>query len=219
MLGFDALGRLALGELPGVGTTAHDLTLTAGCDAGASVLKAVAISHAAGALVAATVLTPINRVLALVAATDAGANVLRAIGKLAGAGADTGASVSRAMTKTLAASVDVTASAIKAIGYSVSAAVDVTGTTIKGAAKGLAAGVTAFGQIIVDAMNVISRRVLQDPVDFYMEGLPQYRNEYRTFEQSTAKGREDVAVTRSKRGRLSKDAPTFTTRTDKKGYD
>lgn len=66
---------------------------------------------------------------------------------------------------------------------------------------------------------VTSLAKLQLPVDYFMVGLPQYREKYRTFEQSTAKGREDVTVTRSKRGRIAGPAPAFTTKTTKKGYD
>jgi hypothetical protein len=67
--------------------------------------------------------------------------------------------------------------------------------------------------------TVVSTQILQLPVDYYMEGLPQYRELGRTFEPGKGEGGEVIIVERGKGGRLSKTVSTFTTKTNNKGYD
>jgi len=68
-------------------------------------------------------------------------------------------------------------------------------------------------------LKVTSLRGLQLPVDYYMVGLPQYREKYRTFEQSTAKGHEEAKLSAGPRGRIAGPAPSFTVKTTKRGHD
>lgn len=220
MLGFDAVGRLALGQIPGGGVTNHTLTVTANVDAAATVRKAVSNFARAAADATATVSKPFNKLLSLLAAVDAGVSVRRSIAKRLNASADAGASVSRAITHSAAAMVDAAVSVIKAVvKQPFVAAVGATALAIKGTGKVLSAAVSFFAAIIFEAQNIVSRRVLHDPVDYYMAKLPQYREVGDTYEPSRGKASESVSVSRSKRGRLSKNAPSFTTRTDKRGYD
>lgn len=66
---------------------------------------------------------------------------------------------------------------------------------------------------------VTATNVLHNPVDFYMENLPQYRATGRTFEPSRGKAGEKVMMSAGARGRLSKAAPGFTVTSTKRGYD
>ena len=61
--------------------------------------------------------------------------------------------------------------------------------------------------------------ILQKPVDYYMEGLPQYRELGRTFEKMKGTAGNKVAVADGGGGRLSKNASTFTVKSDKRGYE
>lgn len=64
-----------------------------------------------------------------------------------------------------------------------------------------------------------STSVLDLPVDYFMEGLPQYRRIGSTFEPSKGKASEIVIVERGKGGRLTKTVPSFTSKTGSRGYD
>jgi len=65
----------------------------------------------------------------------------------------------------------------------------------------------------------VSTEILELPVDFYMEGLPQYRDLGRTVEHMKGAAREEVTLKAGARGRLSKATPGFVATTDKRGYN
>jgi hypothetical protein len=68
-------------------------------------------------------------------------------------------------------------------------------------------------------IDITSTRTLELPVDYFMEGLPQYRASGRTFEPGRGVAKEEVKLSAGPRGRISGPAPSVTTRTTKRGYD
>ena len=86
-------------------------------------------------------------------------------------------------------------------------------------AKDRAQAAFLYRGIIPTEHDVTSTDVLDLPVDYFMEGLPQYREQGRTYEGSLGRPREDVKVTSSGKRRLTVAKPSFKTRTDKRGYD
>lgn len=66
---------------------------------------------------------------------------------------------------------------------------------------------------------VTATNVLQNPVDYFMVGLPQYRETGRTFERMPGRASERVRMAKGKGGRISGPAPSFTTTTTKRGHD
>lgn len=77
-------------------------------------------------------------------------------------------------------------------------------------------GSTAF--VPGEMPDITSRVILHDPIDYYMEGLPQFRGLGRTFEPGRGEGKTEGKIGRSGRKRLTKPS-SFTSKTDKRGYD
>lgn len=73
--------------------------------------------------------------------------------------------------------------------------------------------------VLGELPDITSRVILHDPIDYYMEGLPQFRGTGNTFEQMRGEAKTEQKVTTRKGGRLSKEASSFNVRTDKRGYD
>lgn len=59
--------------------------------------------------------------------------------------------------------------------------------------------------------------IMQKPVDYFMPGLPQYRDTFRTRDVLPGKGGERTAASHG--GSLRGPKPSFAVRTDNKGYD
>lgn len=185
MLGFDAVGRLALGQVRRTTTVAHSKTVTANVDAGAFVLKQAGLPKAA--------------------LVDAGPTVLKAVAIAKAAGADALGTVLKAVTKVpFVAGVDLTGAVSTPINRVITLTANV--------------AVSIF-DFIAFAGNIVSTRVLQKPVDYFMANLPQYRETGRTYEPGYGKAGEKTTVTRSRRGRISGPAPSSTTTTNKRGYE
>lgn len=72
---------------------------------------------------------------------------------------------------------------------------------------------------IPDGATITDTDILNLPVDYYMVGLPQYRHLGDTYEPSRGEAGEKTTVSASRRGRLSGPAPGFTSKTGKRGYD
>jgi hypothetical protein len=126
-----------------------------------------------------------------------------------------------AYSQTLTANVLGTGIAARATGKNASAAISATGSVVKAVAKAAVAGATVAGAAVAAGFfrGIISTIRLHMPVDYFMEGLPQYRAKGRTFEPGRGEAGEDVKVSAGPRGRISGKAPSFTTRTGKRGYD
>lgn len=86
-------------------------------------------------------------------------------------------------------------------------------------AKDRAHAAFMYRGIVPQEFDITSTDVLDLPVDYFMEGLPQYREKHRTFDPGRGKASEDVTLSAGPRGRLNGPKPSFTTRTDKRGYD
>jgi hypothetical protein len=187
--GFDAVGHLALAQVPG------RVQAALSCDAGAFTL--------------------------------AGQDSTFRVSMPGGAGAFALTGVAAALTPALAAGAGSFALAGQNTVFQVSAVASAGAFVLSGQTAILTPGLrcgtgefTLTGQEVVLFLgNLTNTDLIQLPVDYYMEDLPQYRGLGRTYEPSRGRAGETVRMSAGPRGRIAGPAPTVTRTTNKRGYD
>lgn len=159
----------------------------------------------------------------LTANVDCGAGtILRAVGKMQSATVECAAAISnRAVAFAQTALCGVPAAVTKAVTVTLVAAhVSSAAIVLKNAAAVLlATTVSVFGFLTRLALNITSRRVLQDPVDCVLAGDQHYKQSGREYEIRPMNKTEKTWGKHSSVRALSGGRPSFTSTTGKRGYD